>query len=110
MNNAQLTLVVLSFHPSCGVVPVVPQEETGYTAVFYATREGHLDILKLLLGAKVPRHGYPVGFGVGTVGACDDLWRLNHKCHLGACGQFFEKGGIDLVLQSLFKSASCIQS
>ena len=31
------------------------EEETGYTAVFYATREGHLDILKLLLGAKVPR-------------------------------------------------------
>eukprot|EP00435_Cladocopium_sp_Y103_P000193 s5115_g1.t1 len=28
------------------------EEETGYTAVFYATREGHLDILKLLLGAK----------------------------------------------------------
>ena len=28
------------------------QEETGYTAVFFATREGHLDILNLLLQAK----------------------------------------------------------
>ena len=87
MNNAQLTPVVLSFHPSCGVVSVVPQEETGYTAVFYATREGHLDILKLLLGSKVPRHGYPVGFDFGTVGTCDDLWRLTSVTlvHVASC-------------------------
>lgn len=29
------------------------QDETGYTALFYATREGHLDVVQVLLEAKV---------------------------------------------------------
>lgn len=33
------------------------QDETGYTALFYATREGHLDVVQVLLEAKVKGGG-----------------------------------------------------